>query len=160
MDPLPERTRRYVGLMVEGSTQIADLLERLALIARIERGSYAPTRQSLDSLELVRAAAELVGVGEVAVDGAGAAVEVDPAAAEQSLAAFFTCAIRHGDSEQLECDVRGAELAITPVTAGSSAILLGDDLRDFGAVAARIHIEALGGSVSVDGDKLLLRLPT
>jgi hypothetical protein len=55
--------------------------------------------------------------------------------------------------------VSGNELAITPVTEESAPILLGEDLRDFGAAAARMHVEALGGSVTVDGDSLHMSLP-
>jgi signal transduction histidine kinase len=158
LEPLQERTRRYVSLMAEGSAQMAELLERLALVARIERGTYAPALRELDSLELARSAAALVTVGEVAVGGKGVAVEVDPEATERSIAAFCTAAIRHGDSEQLECEVQGPELAISPVGADAAPILLGDDLRDFGAAAGRIHIEALGGSVAIEGDTLRVRL--
>ena len=160
LEPLQERTRRYVGLMVEGSGQIADLLERLALIARIERGAYEPALQAVDSLELARTAAGFVDAGEVSVTGEGETVELDPAATERSIAAFLTCAIRHGDSDRVECAVNRRELAITPVTDESGPILLGEDLRDFGAVAARIHVEALGGSVSVQEDALRIVLPS
>jgi hypothetical protein len=55
--------------------------------------------------------------------------------------------------------VRARELTITPVSEESGPILLGEDLRDFRAVAARIHLEALGGSVSVGGAALRVELP-
>ena len=94
--PTDERAGRYVGLIVEGSSQIAELLERLALVARIERGAYEPALQRMDSFELAQAAVESVTVGDVAVSGTGAEVDVDPVQTERSLAAyFFTCALRH-----------------------------------------------------------------
>ncbi len=46
------------------------------------------------------------------------------------------------------------------MTGESGRILLGEDLRDFGAAAAGIHVEALGGSVAVEEDALVVRLPT
>jgi signal transduction histidine kinase len=159
LEPAHERTARYIGLIVDGSGQVVDLLERLALIARIERGAYEPARRGVDSLELARTAGIAVDAGDVAVSGTGAEVEVDPVEAERSLRAFLTCAIRHGDSDAVALVVNGIELAITPVTKESGPILLGEDLRDFGAAAARIHVEALGGSVAVDGDALHVRLP-
>jgi signal transduction histidine kinase len=159
LDPLDERTGRYIGLIVEGSGQLADLLERLALIARIERGVYEPALRSMDSLELADSASASVDAGEVAVSGKGADVEMDPVQAERSIRAFLTCAIRHGDSDTVECVVTAGELAISPVTEASGPILLGEDLRDFGAAAARIHVEALGGSVAVEGEALLVKLP-
>jgi light-regulated signal transduction histidine kinase (bacteriophytochrome) len=159
LEPLQERTRRYVGLMAEGSGQMAELLERLALVARIERGSYDPALQTVDSLELARSAAGLVGNGDVAVAGEGAAVAVDVGATELSIAAFCAGAIRHGDADGLDCEVSGPRLEITPVNEQSGPILLGDELRDFGAVAARMQVEALGGAVSVEAGSLRVELP-
>ena len=63
-------------------------------------------------------------------------------------------------ADPLPCEVRGPELLIGPVTDVVGWILLGEFLRDFGAAAARIHLEATGGSVRVDGDSLLVELPT
>lgn len=159
LEPADERTARYIGLIVDGSEQIVDLLERLALIARIERGAYEPVLRRIDSLELARSAALSVDAGDVAVSGSGADVDIDREQAEPSLRAFLTCAIRHGDSNAVACTVNGTELAISPVTAESGPILLGEDLRDFGAAAARMHVEALGGTVAVDGDALRIGLP-
>jgi signal transduction histidine kinase len=158
LEPADERAERYIGLIVEGSGQISDLLERLALIARIERGVYEPVLRSLDSLELARAAAASVE-GDVAVSGTGADVEVDPVQAERSITAFLVCTLRHGDSDRLACEVDGSELEIGPVSPETGRILLGDDLRDFGAAAARIHLEALGGSVGLERDVLRVSLP-
>ena len=157
-EPADERTERYIGLIVDGSGQVVDLLERLALLARIERGAYEPAVRTVDSLELARTAAAAVDAGDVTVSGAGTDVEVDPAEVERSLQAFLTCAIRHGDSDSVACAVSGYELAISPVTQESGPILLGEDLRDFGAAAARMHVEALGGSVAVEGDRMAVRL--
>jgi hypothetical protein len=39
-------------------------------------------------------------------------------------------------------------------------VLLGEDLRDLGAAVAVRLVQALGGSVSLDGDTLTVRLPT
>jgi signal transduction histidine kinase len=160
LEPQDERTRSYLGLISEGSTQLTRLLERLALVARIERGAYEPLLQTVDSLELARAAAEDVTVGAVTVGGEGTSLELDPDETRRSLTDFFSCALRHGDFEALACDVGRAHLRVSQVTEQSGRILLGEDLRDFGAAAARIHVEALGGSVSVRDRALLIELPT
>lgn len=160
LEATDERSDRYIGLIVEGSGQIADLLERLALIARIERGVYEPVLRRVDSFELAEAAAASVGVGDVVVSGRGVDVVVDPVQAERSIVALLVAAIRHGDVDRLACEVREATVEIQPVTEESAQILLGEDLRDFGAAAARIHIEALGGSIAVEQDALVVRLPT
>ena len=51
-------------------------------------------------------------------------------------------------------------VAIGPVTPETGPILLGEDLKDLGAAAARRLVEALGGSLSLEGERLLVRLPT
>jgi signal transduction histidine kinase len=160
LEPLQERASRYLGLMAAASEEMADLLDRLAIVARIESGRYEPVLQTADSLELARSAAEQVEAGTVEVDGEGAPVEVDREWMERSLAAYAQCAIRHGDGDRIAISVRGAELQYAPVTAGSGPVLLGDELRDLGAAAARRLVEALGGSVSVSGDSLVVALPT
>jgi hypothetical protein len=42
--------------------------------------------------------------------------------------------------------------------AASAPVVLGQDLRDLGAAVAVRHVEWLGGSVSVDGETLTIRL--
>ena len=37
--------------------------------------------------------------------------------------------------------------------------MLAEDLKDLGAATARRVIEAIGGSLALDGERLLVRLP-
>jgi len=46
------------------------------------------------------------------------------------------------------------------VTPGVAPIILGEDLRDLAAAAARHIVEALGGSLALEGERLRVRLPT
>jgi hypothetical protein len=55
--------------------------------------------------------------------------------------------------------VTEAEIAIAPVTEGTAPILLGQEARDLGALIALRVVRALGGSVALDGERLLVRLP-
>jgi hypothetical protein len=55
--------------------------------------------------------------------------------------------------------VDGAQLFISPVTTSSGPVLLAEELRDLGAAVGVIVIRALGGSVSVDGGTLAVKLP-
>ena len=126
LDPLQERTRRYLGLIAEASEEMADLLDRLSLVARIESGRYEPVIQATDSLELARSAAEQVTAGAVDVNGEGVPVDVDREWTERSLAAYAQCAIRHGDGDRIAIAVRRTELRYAPVTAESGPVLLGD----------------------------------
>jgi len=51
-------------------------------------------------------------------------------------------------------------VTISPVTAASGPVVLGQDLRDLGAAVAVRLIAALGGSVSLDGDTVVVNLPS
>ena len=52
----------------------------------------------------------------------------------------------------------GAELRLSPVTAASAPVVLGDDLRDLGAAVAVRLVRRLGGSVEIDGETVRIRL--
>jgi signal transduction histidine kinase len=67
VEPLQEKTLRYVGLIAAATAEMVDLLDLLALVARIEGGRYEPTLQKVDSLELTRSAAQHVEAGTVDV---------------------------------------------------------------------------------------------
>ena len=145
--------------MVEASDQLTELLEDLALAARIEGNRWEPVVRDADSLELAQAAAERLGEGIAAVSGEGATVSVEPDATERSLYHLARCALRHGGLTNVELEVRGEEVAVGPVTPQAAPILLGEDLRDLGAAVGVRAVRALGGSVEVDGERLRIRLP-
>ena len=42
----------------------------------------------------------------------------------------------------------------------AAPIVLGDDLKDLPAAAARRVVEALGGALELEGERLQVRLPT
>jgi hypothetical protein len=95
----------------------------------------------------------------VLVVGEGAEVEVDLEAVQRGVSALAQAALRHGGLEQVELRVDGATIAISPVTPSSGPVLTGEELRDLGAAVAVIVINALRGSVSVEGDTLAVKLP-
>jgi hypothetical protein len=66
--------------------------------------------------------------------------------------------LRHGGLDEVDVLVRGKELDVSPVTESSAPVVLGHDLRDLGAAVAVSVIEALGGSVSISGRTLTIRL--
>ncbi len=158
MDDLDETVARYVEMIRSASDQIAELIDELSLGARIEAGRYDPVLQSVDTLELGRAAAERLGDERVGVEGKGAQLEVDVAATERAVAALARCALRHGGIETVELAVRGTELELSPITPASAPVVLGEELRDLGAAVAVRVIRAQGGSVGVEGDTLTVRL--
>jgi signal transduction histidine kinase len=150
---------RYVEMIQAASGQIAELLEDLGLVARLESGHYAPSLVEADTLELARSAASRVGEKAVAA-GAGAPVQVDRDAVERGLGGLALCAVRHGALERIELTADGPSVWIEPVVPSAAPIVLGKDLKDLGAAAAGYVVEALGGSLALEGERLQVRLPT
>lgn len=155
---LDDTSLRYVGMIQAASEQIAELLEELGLFARIEAGRYEPSLIDTDTLELVRASATRVGE-RAAAGGLGGTVQVDPVPVERSLAGLARCALRHGALEQVELTADGPSVWIAPVKPDVAPILLGEDLKDLGAAAGKRLVDALGGSVLFEDDRLHVLLP-
>ena len=149
---------RYVEMIDAASAQLAELIDELSLAARIESGRYEPTVHEADTLELAQAAAARLGEERVRVSGSGAAIETDGEAVERGLAALFQSALRHGGLDSVEVGVDGADVRLSRVTAASAPVVLGDDLRDLGAAVAARLVARLGGSLSVEGETLTIRL--
>jgi signal transduction histidine kinase len=148
---------QYVAMMVAASDQLGEILDDLGVLARIESDRWEPNLQEVDSLELARSAAEsLEGAG---ASGAGSAVRVDVEAAERALHGFARCALRHGGLDQVEIEAGGSSIVVRPVTAEAAPVLMRETLRDFGAAVAARVVSALGGSVELADDRLVVRLP-
>ena len=151
---------RYFEMIGAASGQMAELLDELALVARIESGRYDPALRPADTLELAGNARErLVGdTVDVSVGGEGTTIETDLEAVDRGVTALVRCTLRHGGLNAVDVAVRGAELDVSPVTPASAPVVLGQDLRDLGAAVAVRVIERLGGSVAVQDQTLTIRL--
>jgi signal transduction histidine kinase len=160
MGELEAPNDRYVEMIATAAAQLAELLDEVGLAARIEGNRYEPNLQPVDTLELARGAATELGEERVRVGGEGGDVCVDVDATQRGLSALAQCALRHGGLEQVDLHANGDALTISPVTAASGPVLLGQDLRDLGAAVAVRLIHALGGSVSLNGESFTVRLPT
>jgi signal transduction histidine kinase len=157
-DDLGDPAARYVSMMRAAAEQMGELLDALGVATRIEAGRYEPALIEADSLELVQAAAERLGE-KAAAGGSGATVRVDRAPVEVGLAGLALCAVRHGGLERAEIVAAGKTVEISPIPEDAAAIVLSEDLKDLGAATARRVIEAIGGSLTLDGERLLVRLP-
>jgi signal transduction histidine kinase len=155
---LGDPTDKYIEMMVAACTQLADLLEEVGLVARIEGDRWEPNVQEADSKELAAAAAERLGAADV--DGSGAGVRVDRDAAELALYQLARCAQRHGGLERVTLTVDGAQIAIAPITDDAKPIILREQARDLGALVAGRVVAAAGGTLELEGDRLLVRLPS
>ena len=144
-----EKAARYLGLIDAASDELVELLDLVSLAARIEGGRYDPVVREADSLELAPAGA--VGVG--------ATVDVDPKAVATALASLARAAARHGGVE-VATSVDGPRVSIEPVTAAAAPVVLGDEQKDLGAAVAVRVLRALGGELTLVGERLTVTLPT
>ena len=149
---------RYLVMIEAASRQLAELLDELSLVARIEAGRYDPLLRDAETVELAGAAAERLGSDRVRVSGEGAAVQTDLEAVDRGVSALVQATLRHGGLDEVDVVVRGKEIDVSAVTESSAPVVLGKDLRDLGAAVAVSVIETLGGSVSVSGPTLTIRL--
>ncbi|HKD34127.1 MAG TPA: histidine kinase dimerization/phospho-acceptor domain-containing protein [Gaiellaceae bacterium] len=158
LEQLEEPASRYVEMIDAASGQLGDLVDELALGARIEAGRYQPVREDLDTLDLAREAATRLGADRVEAGGNGGRVNVDVEATKRAVAALARCALRHGGLEQVQLTANGPELELVRVTAAAAPVLLGKDLRDLGAAIAVRQLRAQGSSLELEGERLLISL--
>jgi signal transduction histidine kinase len=159
MGDLGEPKQRYMEMIDAASRQLAELLDELGTAARIESGRYEPGLQPVETLELARSAAAQLGEERVRVSGEGGVVHVDPDATARGISALAQAALRHGGLDEVTLHVEGSTLTLSPVTAASAPVVLGEELRDLGAAVAVRVVRALAGSVDLDGERLSIKLP-
>jgi hypothetical protein len=145
-------------MIEKASTEMAELLDELALAARIENGTYDPSLREADTLVLAQAARERLGDDRVQVSGEGGVISTDLEAVDRGVSALIQASLRHGGLDEVSVVVRGAVIEVSPVTAGAAPVVLGQELRDLGAAVAVRVIEQLGGAVTIDGDTLSISL--
>ena len=148
---------QYVAMMVAASDQLGEILDDLGVLARIESDRWEPNLQEVDSLELARSAAE--SLEGASASGTGGPVRVDVEAAERAVRGFARCALRHGGLDQIGIEADGSRIVVRPVTSEAAPVLMRETLRDFGAAVAARVVAALGGSVELADDRLVVRLP-
>jgi signal transduction histidine kinase len=153
MEDFDARTARFLGMIEEASTQMTELLDELAAIARIQDGRWEPALREADTLELASAED-----GRVAVEGAGETIETDVEAVRRALRSLAVAAARFGPVERVTWRVDGRSLELTPITPEAAPVVTGDTIRDLGSIVGRAVIEALGGTFALDGETLRVRL--
>jgi signal transduction histidine kinase len=158
-EPASSAAERYLDMIEAAAGQMTELLEELALTARIEAGTFEPHLLEVDTLELATNAAEELVDDPVSVSGTGAAVRVVPDATRRAIGRLARAARRHGSLASVDVTVDGPVLAVSPTTDASAPVLTGEELRELGAAAAVAVVRAQGGSVELDGERLLVRLP-
>jgi signal transduction histidine kinase len=156
---LSEQQTRYLGMIEAAAAQLAEIIDQLAFVARIEGERYEPNLIERDTLDLARAAAELLGSDLASADGEGASVRVDADDTVPALAALARAALRHGAREHIELVAIGTDVRIAPVSADTAKVVLAEDIRDLSAAVAVRVMHALGGSVELDGEAIRVSFP-
>jgi signal transduction histidine kinase len=149
---------RYVEMIEAASAQMAELLDELSLVARIESGRYDPGLREVDTLAIASSAAERLGEDRVRVAGEGATITTDVEGVDRGVSALVQAALRHGGLDEVEVVVRGTVIEVSPITDSSGPVVLGQELRDLGAAVAVTLIEFLGGAVEVEDGTLTIAL--
>jgi len=126
-----------------------ELLDRLGLIARISGGSWEPMLREADTLELARS-----GDARIAVAGHGEIIRTAPKELARALHELAIVVMRHGAVDRVTWQVAGRTLELEPLPAAAAAVVGGEEPKDLEELAARLVVEALGGSLAVDGDAL------
>src|SRR5512141_1940559 len=116
---------RYVEMIEAASAQMAELLDELSLVARIEAGRYDPGLRETDTLALAQSAAERLGEDRVRISGEGATIMTDVEAIDRGVSALVQAALRHGGLDEIDVVVRGAVIDVSPITDSSSSVVLG-----------------------------------
>lgn len=158
LDALAPPADRYVRMMLDAAGEMAELLDLLGLLARIEAGRYEPTPVEADTLELANAVAARLGEERVQVMGSGGAVSIDPKPAERAIYGLVRCALRHGGLDRVAVEADGTRVAVSPITEAAAPVVTGQDLRDLGAAVGMRVVAALGGSAELKGDTLVVKL--
>jgi len=150
---LDERSARFVTMISQASEQMTSLLDELGAAARIEGGRFEAGLVEADTIALATSDDE-----RIATSGTGETIETEPVALSRSLQALAVAAVRFGPVERVTWLVDGRSLALTPVLEAAAPVVLGDEIRDLGALVARLVIEQLGGSLALEGETLGVQL--
>lgn len=159
-DGLDEAAAGYARTIEEAAGQMAELLDGLSAVAKIEAGTWETAPRAVSTADLAAAAEARLGDDRVTVDGDGGDVTVDVKATERAVLALVRCALRHGGLDEVWVTAHADAIHVRPVTHASAPVVLGDDLRDLGAAVAVRVVRAQGGEVALDGDTLSVRLPS
>jgi signal transduction histidine kinase len=157
LDDLGHPADRYIRMIGAAADQLADLLDMLSVLARLESGRYEPQLRAMSMRALADEAAGQLEDGRASVEGDGIDVRADPEWAAKCLSGLTEAARRHSGLEHITLGVKGGVVSIAPLVAEAGPIAMGDDPKDFAAAVGARVLAATGVEIEVDGDVLLVR---
>jgi signal transduction histidine kinase len=152
-EDLDPRTARFLAMIEEASEQMTEMLDEVGVAARIVDKRWEPVLREADTLELARSDDE-----RIEANGRGTTIETEARAVARALASLAVAAARFGPSERVTWHVDGRTLTLSPVTADAARVVTAEDVRDLGSLVARLAIEELGGSLTLEGETLRVQL--
>ena len=124
----------------------------------VDLGESAGAEEGITLRQVADRPSEFAGE-RVTVSGEGSVVMVDPDPTRRAIAQLVRAALRYGGHEGVDLVVSGPGLAISPLGRAAAPVLLGERFDELGGPAAALLIRALGGSLAVDDERLVVRLP-
>jgi signal transduction histidine kinase len=159
LDEIGQPADRYVEMIGAATDQLAELLDLLSAVARIEAGRFEPQLRPADTRELADAAAARIQDERASVEGTGADVSADPEWAGPALGALAEAARRHGGLDRIMISVDGRAVSIAPIVDNAGQIAVGEDLRDFAAAVGTRVLQTGGVQLELDGETLRVTFP-
>jgi signal transduction histidine kinase len=150
---LDERSQRFLTMIEEAAAQMTSMLDQLGVAARIEGARWEPVVREVDTLELARSDDD-----RVEATGKGTTIETEADALAHALESLAVAAARYGPADRVTWTVAERQLDLAPITEAAAPVVTGEEVRDLGSLVARMVIEELGGSLELDGGRLLVRL--
>ncbi|HEV3477968.1 MAG TPA: histidine kinase dimerization/phospho-acceptor domain-containing protein [Gaiellaceae bacterium] len=157
LDELAHPSDRYVRMIGAATDQLADLLDLLSVLTRIESGRYEPQLRTISTRALADDAAGQLDEGRASVEGEGIDVRADPEWAPKCLSGLAEAARRHGGLEHITLRVDGGVVSVGPIVAEAGPIAVGDDPKDFAAAVGARVLAATGVELELGDDALRVR---
>jgi signal transduction histidine kinase len=151
------QAERYLDLIASASVQMEELIGRLSTAARAEAGRLVGDAETVETLELARAASAAVSAGTADAAGSSAPVVIDRDRVVDALASIARAVLRHGGCERVSLRAAGEAVEVSPVPANVADLLAGAEPRDFEAAVALRVLEALGAGWSHERDAFVVR---
>jgi len=150
----------YAATLEESVAEIGNIVEQLAIVARIHEGRYAPpTLEVVTTEDLARASATALGPERVEVRGEGTTITVAREPVEDALTACARAAMRHGGTDLVAIEVVATTLTFQPIHENARGVLGGTEIREFGVAAALLVLRTLGSTTSIVNDCFVVELP-
>lgn len=150
----------YALTLEESVREIGNIVEQLAMVARIHEGRYTPpTPETVATRALALASVSALGQERVEVRGDGTTITVAREPIEDALTACARAAMRHSGTDLVAINVVETTLTFQPIHENARGVLGGTEIREFGVAAALLVLRTLGSTTAIVDDRFVVELP-